>query len=1200
MLMTVLSMSVVTVPQASAAQAGDLIKMPGLNTVYYLGADSKRYVFSSANTYFSWYSDFSGVKEISQLELEGYNLSGKNVTVRPGTKLVKITTNPTVYAVEPGGVLRSIVSEANATNLWGNDVWATRIIDIADESFSDYEEGTPLTEGVYPVGSLVKTSDNADVYYYDGTDYRVFGSESAFTGNRFSFSNVVTVPIAITIVAGGTAIAGVDADLIDTSENAPGTGPIAGTGLTVSLAGSTAGSSTLVTGQALANLATFNFAASSDGAVKVTSVKVKRVGIGLDTTLPAVYLYDGSDRLTDEATVSSTYVTWNNSAGIFTVPAGGSIAITIKSNIAASTAGQTVGIQVEVGSDIGTDGATVSGSFPVNGNLHSIASGTLATVDITSATAPAANTALDPQDEFGLWGNYTITVGTRSVTLNSIRFRQIGSIESKDLKNFKLLIDGAQVGSTAASLDANGNVTFDLSASPKSLTAVAHSFKVIVDVVGGSSRTTSLSLRKAVDISVIDSELNVPILVTVGSSSFSAQTSGTQTISTGTLTVTKKTTSATGNVTKGASAVTLATYEFKAAGEAVKVETLRANVIVSDGAIDKLRSGKILANGVQVGSTADLYAADGTSGYYTEYSLGSSLVVEPGSPVEVKIVADIYDNDGTDSVKAGNTFQAQIASSTSNAQRQTALTYLSVPGSDTAGNTLTVSTGSLTCSKSSAYTNKSTIDPQTAYKLAEFTCTAGATEAVDITSFNVDFDKSSSVQVASALSDVYIVYGDKTGATKTTVASTTNAWTVSKNLAKNGKIIVAVYGNILTAANTGNTFQADLTVSATAADSKASADATKATGQTITIGSASLTTAVKNTPLSQVVFGGQEVEVANYDIIALNESYTVKEVAIKFNEAAVRDAVSEVRLYDGPTPVGTGQTIDANGIATTTGLSLAVTNGETKTLTVKLLLNAIGTNYGTSGRNASTTLDTIVAQPGSGGADVYVSNDRQGNNVMVYKAYPIITQGTLASTAITGGSQDVYKFTVTPSSGGAVYLKQMKFTVSWSDGATDGALRLQNFKLKKGTTDITSSVNIVTSTGQPVKSGGTYLTEDMTTGALVINFADSEEEVTAGTTYTIQAQAVNFASEATGTDRVTIQMIGDSAADSVNRFATFNAGTVWQLSSATAAITGTDYNLIWSDKNLLPHAAASGSASGDWFNGYLIKDLDLDGTTLSI
>ena len=98
MVMTVFAtMGMVAPSVEAAASAGDLIKMDGLSSVYYLGADGKRYVFPNTETYMSWYSDFSGVVTIPASELQSYPLGG-NVTMRPGTKLVKITTDPTVYA----------------------------------------------------------------------------------------------------------------------------------------------------------------------------------------------------------------------------------------------------------------------------------------------------------------------------------------------------------------------------------------------------------------------------------------------------------------------------------------------------------------------------------------------------------------------------------------------------------------------------------------------------------------------------------------------------------------------------------------------------------------------------------------------------------------------------------------------------------------------------------------------------------------------------------------------------------------------------------------------------------------------------------------------------------------------------------------------------------------------------------------------
>ncbi|MDX9779316.1 MAG: hypothetical protein RBT30_03705, partial [Patescibacteria group bacterium] len=114
MVLSVIAMSGLTFnPVNAAAQAGDLIKMDGLSSVYYLGNDGKRYVFPSEAVYFSWYNDFSSVVTIPASELQSYPL-GSNVTMRPGTKLVKITTDPKVYAVGPNGTLHWLQSEADA------------------------------------------------------------------------------------------------------------------------------------------------------------------------------------------------------------------------------------------------------------------------------------------------------------------------------------------------------------------------------------------------------------------------------------------------------------------------------------------------------------------------------------------------------------------------------------------------------------------------------------------------------------------------------------------------------------------------------------------------------------------------------------------------------------------------------------------------------------------------------------------------------------------------------------------------------------------------------------------------------------------------------------------------------------------------------------------------------------------------------
>jgi hypothetical protein len=65
------------------------------------------------------------------------------VTYRPGSRLLKIVSDPRVYAVFPGGVLREIPSAAAAVRLYGEG-WAKTVNDLSDAFFSDYDIGAPL------------------------------------------------------------------------------------------------------------------------------------------------------------------------------------------------------------------------------------------------------------------------------------------------------------------------------------------------------------------------------------------------------------------------------------------------------------------------------------------------------------------------------------------------------------------------------------------------------------------------------------------------------------------------------------------------------------------------------------------------------------------------------------------------------------------------------------------------------------------------------------------------------------------------------------------------------------------------------------------------------------------------------------------------------------------------------------------------
>lgn len=140
-----------TTPPPTTAVPGALLKFAcpsgarvdhPCKAVYFYGTDGKRHAFSNDKVYFTWYGDFSGVVTVSQSFLSSLPL-GKNITYRPGIKLVKFQTLNTVYAVAARGVLRAVASESVATALYGS-AWAGGVDDISDAFFVDYTFGANI------------------------------------------------------------------------------------------------------------------------------------------------------------------------------------------------------------------------------------------------------------------------------------------------------------------------------------------------------------------------------------------------------------------------------------------------------------------------------------------------------------------------------------------------------------------------------------------------------------------------------------------------------------------------------------------------------------------------------------------------------------------------------------------------------------------------------------------------------------------------------------------------------------------------------------------------------------------------------------------------------------------------------------------------------------------------------------------------
>ena len=142
--MTIGSAHAATLTPMSSLNAGDLVRGESYSAVYYYGMDGFRYVFPNDKTYFTWYKDFNSVKWVSDADLSKIQIGG-NVTYKPGSRMIKINSDPRVYVVAGGGTIREVGSEDIAKTLYGVN-WNKQIDDVPDGFFSNYKMGGKIDD----------------------------------------------------------------------------------------------------------------------------------------------------------------------------------------------------------------------------------------------------------------------------------------------------------------------------------------------------------------------------------------------------------------------------------------------------------------------------------------------------------------------------------------------------------------------------------------------------------------------------------------------------------------------------------------------------------------------------------------------------------------------------------------------------------------------------------------------------------------------------------------------------------------------------------------------------------------------------------------------------------------------------------------------------------------------------------------------
>jgi len=138
----------------SCAPVGGLLMGSEGDTVYSCGSDGLLHPFPNVGTYLSWYGDdYSMVETLPQSSIDALTV-GSNVTYKPGVRMLKTVSDAKTYYVAGDGLLRWVVNEEVAAELYGPD-WNQYIDDIPQELFDqDYLVGEPLTSGE-GIGPLV-------------------------------------------------------------------------------------------------------------------------------------------------------------------------------------------------------------------------------------------------------------------------------------------------------------------------------------------------------------------------------------------------------------------------------------------------------------------------------------------------------------------------------------------------------------------------------------------------------------------------------------------------------------------------------------------------------------------------------------------------------------------------------------------------------------------------------------------------------------------------------------------------------------------------------------------------------------------------------------------------------------------------------------------------------------------------------------
>ncbi len=1294
------------VPSAAHAamlSTGALIKASG-PAVYYYAADGKRYVFPNSTTYFTWYQDFSSVQTISDADLAAISIGG-NVTIRPGTRLVKITTDPKVYAVTPGGVLNWVASESVATALWGSN-WAHNVVDVSDAFFVNYNStaGSTISSPIHPDGSLITYAGSSNRYVVMGGQARLIStSPDAFVANNFNAANVITTTITY---PAGAPVNGLEAALGNTvNVGATPVTTVSGS-LNVALAADTPAGMTVPRNAASQPMAKFNLSATG-GNVTVSSVTLTRVGIGSTTDMTNVYLFDqNGNRLTPGLTVNSinNQVQFNNLN--LMIPSGQTVALSVRADFSVasgSTGGQhsfqlVNASAVSMVTSTSTSAATVTGAFPITGNVFTVGSILAGRLDVQVGSTVSNPNVGSQNVEIA---NFKLVANTDDIAINSVTLIQTGSVLATDLTNLALFTGSTQVASAPGVVNNHIVLTFN---PPYLLTAgTSRNFSLHGNVAGRTTRTIQTYVEYGTDVSATDNlyhsgagvciaQTATGACTTTGQGSYDGTTSpltaySLVTTQGGTITVAFNG-PVSQNISRAALSVPFLNFALTNQNNDVlvrqlsfKIRSATGAMVVGSNGTQYLRNLKIvnLATGQTLMGPTSIPSTVANRGTDTGViTISQPFTLPANSTMNLSIQADIANSEDIANQFYGSgtsTYYAVLSDGTnifgSNTLQVAGTgeflgTSTVSPNTSLQGNTMTVKSSSLTVNLASTPVTSNVVSKQASVPAVGFVFSAGSQNNVSISS--VKFTGEANVGAGYSLTNLRTVaqscglfdglgstaaqFG--TSQTPDATLGTINLTNLNLNIPHGTSktlyvrcalesTVAAPAGdkfNIGIAANADVTAQDDNSNSVTASVDSATMANSTGTSQPIimtVIPGGALTIAAGNMRASDIVVAGgstwqplaefrasaqyEDIRIDRIAVTSTVNSANFAQIAVATNGAVAGWDVlpsgfnqnKDIDLSASPlvVPNGSSLTFQLWGqlsptVASSTGDQLAASaasqprsgNQVALGLASNITTNAWNSNYNDK--------FNVRAYGASSGNIVYATSTNMtgglmGNSFTVRRSRPYVARQALSTTTLASGlDSDLYKFQVAADPAGSISLKKMVFNLSVATSSMSSSLTLSNFRLRRGTTDVTSNIRIVDDNGNNLYGGSWTMAS--TTGQVIVEFTGTNEDTISGSGNVYTLHATVGGTVLTG-DTVSVSMRRQSTGTVntgylTNSYVTSSSlipGPNLDTATAPSGVSGAEGTFVWSDLSENPHSANSAvggpASSRDWTDDLNVQDL---------